>query len=367
MQGTPDRSLKDFESPDCYLKLQEPTGMSSTAAPKLSPERIFATLTAYQQTYALKAAVELDLFTAIGEGANEPALLAKRLQAAERGVRILADYMTVQGFLRKENGKYQLTQESAVFLDRRSPACMGSMAGFLANEDNVHRFSLLAESVRRGGTALDAGDTSKPMDDRWVTFARSMAPMAAPMAGVLSQIVNADAPTGKPVRVLDIAAGHGMYGITVAKNNPDVRVTAMDWPAVLEVAKENAKAAGVAERFSTLPGSAFDADLGEGYDYVFLTNFLHHFDIPTNEKLLRRFYAAMKPGGRALTVEFVPNEDRVSPPMAACFSTVMLANTDAGDAYTFVEYEKMFRAAGFKNCSLHQVPDLPQRIVQAEK
>jgi cyclopropane fatty-acyl-phospholipid synthase-like methyltransferase len=158
-----------------------------------------------------------------------------------------------------------------------------------------------------------------------------------------------------------------MYGITVAKNNPDVRVTAMDWPAVLEVAKENAKAAGVAERFSTLPGSAFDADLGEGYDYVFLTNFLHHFDIPTNEKLLPRFYAALNPGGGALTVEFVPNEDRVSPPMAACFSTVMLANTDAGDAYTFAEYEKMFRAAGFKNCSLHQVPDLPQRIVEAEK
>src|SRR5260370_23423218 len=65
-QATPDRSLKDFESPDCHRKLQEPTGMSSTAAPKLSPERIFATLTAYQQTYALKAAVELDLFTAIG-------------------------------------------------------------------------------------------------------------------------------------------------------------------------------------------------------------------------------------------------------------------------------------------------------------
>ena len=196
-------------------------------------------------------------------------------------MRILADYMTVQGFLRKENGKYQLTEESAVFLDRRSPACMGSMAGFLASEDNVHRFSLLAESVRRGGTALDAGDASKAMDDRWVSFARSMAPMAVPMAGVLSQMVNAHAQGDKPIQVLDIAAGHGMYGITVAKNSANVRVAAIDWPAVLEVAKENAKAAGVAERFSTLPGSAFDADLGEDYDYVFLTNFLHHFDIPT--------------------------------------------------------------------------------------
>lgn len=338
---------------------------TSTVAPKLSPERIFNTFFAYQQTFALKAAVELDLFTAVGEGANDPAQLAKRVQASERGIRILADYMTVQEFLRKENGKYFLTQESAVFLDRRSPACMGSMANFLADKTNVENFATLAASVRKGGTVSDIGDNSKPVDDRWVRFARSMAPMAVSMAGVLSQMVNTGA--DRPIRVLDIAAGHGMYGITVAKNNPNVHVTAMDWPAVLEVAKENAKAAAVAERFSTLPGSAFDADLGEGYDYVLLTNFLHHFDIPTNEMLLRRFYAALKPGGKALTVEFVPNEDRVSPPMAARFSVVMLANTDAGDAYTFAEYERMFSAAGFKNCSLHQVPDLPQRIVAAEK
>src|SRR5260370_31592178 len=129
--------------------------MSSTTAPKLNPERIFTTLFAYQQTFALKAAVELDLFTAVGEGANDPAQLAKRVQASERGIRILADYMTVQEFLRKENGKYFLTQESAVFLDRRSPACMGSMANFLADKTNVENFATLAASVRKGGTVSD--------------------------------------------------------------------------------------------------------------------------------------------------------------------------------------------------------------------
>jgi len=169
------------------------------------------------------------------------------------------------------------------------------------------------------------------------------------------------------IKVLDIAAGHGMYGITVAKNNPRVHVTAVDWPAVLEVAKENAQKFGVADRYSVRPGSAFDTELGSGYDYVFITNFLHHFDIPTNEKLLRRFHAALKHGGKAVTVEFVPDESRVTPPMAAAFSMVMLINTDAGDAYTFAEYESMCRKAGFKSTVLHAPPDLPQRLVIAEK
>ena len=339
--------------------------MATSVASKPSPEVIFSTLIAYQNAFTLKTGIELDLFTAIAEGANDAAALAKRVQAAERGVRILADGLTVQGFLRKENGKYSLTPESALFLDKRSPAYMGGMADFLTSEENISNFSRFADSVRKGGTASDIGDNSKPVDHRWVSFARSMASMAAPMAGVLSQIVNGN--QSSDIRVLDIAAGHGMYGITAAKNNPHVYVTAVDWAPVLEVARENAQKAGVAQRYSVRPGSAFDTDLGEGYDYVFITNFLHHFDIATNEKLLRRFHAALKPGGKAITVEFVPNEDRVSPPMAAAFSLVMLAHTDAGEAYTFPEYEKMHRNAGFRNCTLQQIPDLPQRLVIAEK
>lgn len=341
--------------------------MSTAAAPRPSPEKIFEALTRYQQTFALKAGIELELFTAIAEGANEPATLAKRTQAAERGVRILADYLTIQGFLQKENGTYALTPDSAVFLDQRSPAYMGSMADFLVSEQNITNIEILTDSVRKGGTASKIGDNSKPEDPRWVNFARSMGAMAVPMAGVLAQLIASSGVVNGSIKVLDVAAGHGMYGITVAKILPHVHVTALDWPAVLEVAKENATKAGILNRFSTRPGSAFDADLGEGYDFIFITNFLHHFDPPTNEKLLSRFHAALKPGGKTLTVEFVPNPDRVSPPTAAAFSLVMLAHTDAGEAFTFAEYEKMHRAAGFKSCGIQLVPELPQQIVIGEK
>jgi hypothetical protein len=224
--------------------------MSTAAAPRPSPEKIFDALTRYQQTFALKAGIEVELFTAIAEGANEPVSLAKRTQTAERGIRILADYLTIQGFLNKESGKYALTPDSAVFLDKRSPAYMGGMTEFLVSDQNLANMDILTKSVRKGGTASEIGDNSKPEDDRWVKFARSMSAMAVPMAGVLAQMM---APSSGPIKVLDIAAGHGMYGVTVARNLANVQVTAVDWPAVLEVAKENAAKAGVIRRGPAAP------------------------------------------------------------------------------------------------------------------
>jgi len=250
-------------------------------------------------------------------------------------------------------------------LNRHSPAYMGTLANFLASETHKKNFDALTESVKKGGTTVAQGDNTKPNDDFWVTFARSMAPLTTVSAGFIAELSGAK--EGKVCKVLDIAAGHGMFGISIAKLNPNAQVTAVDWAPVLAVAKENAAAAGVADRVSFRPGSAFEADLGEGYDVVLLTNIFHHFDIPTCEKLMRRVHAALRPGGKAITLEFVPNEDRVTPPMSAAFSLIMLANTDAGDAYTLAEYEKMFCNAGFVKTTLHPVPDMPQQVLLSEK
>jgi len=336
-----------------------------TGANRPSPEHIFNVLNAYQQSAALKAGIELDVFTAIGEGANTSATLAAKTGAAERGVRILCDYLTIHGFLTKDSGRYALSPESAVFLDRRSPACLAPMAGFLGNDIHKRNFTALAQAVRKGGTAGDHGDNTKSNDELWINFARSMAPLTKPSAEFIAGLTGAAA--GKPCKVLDIAAGHGMYGITVARHNPHAQIVAADWPPVLEVAQENAKKFGVADRYTTRPGSAFETDLGTDYDFVLLTNIFHHFDMPTCEKLMRRVHAALKPGGKALTLEFVPNEDRVTPPTTAAFSLVMLAGTDAGDAYTFSQYEKMFSNAGFLKTSLHPVPEMPQQVLVSER
>lgn len=338
---------------------------ASLASRPPSPEHIFTTLNAYHQTAGLKAAIELDLFTAIEEGNHRLEDLAKRVKASERGVRILSDYMTILGFLRKEAGRYFLTQDAALFLSRRSPHYMGTIVGFLTNEQHFENLSRLTDAVRRGGTAGEKGSNREPNDGLWVSFARSMAPLTIPAAIFIAHLVEAE--EERPMRVLDIAAGHGMYGITIAQQNPKAEITAVDWPAVLEVAKENAEKAGVGNRYTARPGSAFEAELGEGYDVALLTNIFHHFDKETCVQLMRRVHQALKPDGKAVTLEFVPNEDRVSPPTAAAFSLLMLIGTDAGDAYTFLEYEEMFRKAGFSQTGLFPIPAMPEHVLVSEK
>ncbi len=339
--------------------------MSTSAAQQPSPQLFFQTINAHQRTEALKAAIELEVFTAIGEGNTTAAQIAKRCQTSERGMRILCDYLTIMEMLTKQGDGYGLTLDSATFLDKRSPAYLGSATEFLCSPMMFENTKTIADAVRKGGTVMEDEGTVSTENPVWVKFARGMAPLMAMPAHLLAKLV--DPQPAEKLKILDIAAGHGLFGIAFATNNPQAEVTALDWKSVLEVAKENAQKAGVSDRYHTIEGSAFDVDFGSGYDLVLLTNFLHHWDPPTNEALLRKVHAALADGGRAATLEFVPNEDRVTPPDSAGFSLIMLIGTPSGDAYTFSELDRMFANAGFSRSTMHPLPPSIQHVVISEK
>ena len=326
----------------------------------IAPDRFLDNVFAYQKTAAVKAAVELDLFSAIGAGADNVEALAAKVNASPRGVRILCDYLTVQELLIKDGGRYRLTPSSSVFLDRRSPACMTSIVDFLAAPELMQLYlEDPAVFVRNGGSVGLAN--LAPDHPLWVKFARAMVPFMAPVAqGIAAEVARWPSP---PRKVLDVAAGHGVFGIAIGKAVPGARIVAIDWRPVLEVAIENARREGLEKRYTTIPGSAFDVDWGGEYDLILIPNFLHHFDREGCVSILGRARRALAPGGAVLVVEMVPNEDRVSPPFPAMFAFVMLASTPKGDAWTARELDEMGREAGFEGSSLQALPPSPQTMI----
>ena len=327
-----------------------------------SPIMIFETLQAFHRTAAMKTAIELDLFTAIGEGNVTVSTMAERCSASERGVQKLCNYLTMLGFIEKKHDVYALRADAATFLDRRSPEFLGASASAATTGEALFAaFSSLTEAVRRGGTALPAGGTLATEHPIWVEFARAM---RAP--GVLSARLLADAlaePLDCPRRILDIAGGHGLYGIELAKRNPRAEVFAVEWPQVLAVASANAKQAGVSERFHAIPGDALAVEFGGTYDLALITNFLP--DLRSTEGLLKRIHSALTENGRVALFEAMLNEDRVSPPAAVGLDLTLLATTSSGETRTASELSEALGRAGFHRIEILEVPPTPNRLAIA--
>jgi 2-polyprenyl-3-methyl-5-hydroxy-6-metoxy-1,4-benzoquinol methylase len=303
----------------------------------LDPTWLLDEFRAFERTLALRTAIEMDLFTRIGAGRNTIRTLAADAGASERGLRALCDYLTVHGHLSKQRSRYSLTINARLYLTKASPAYLGSAVKFLASDSTVAAFCQLRKTVERGNACAQELD--------WVEYARSMAPLAQATAQFAADALHVD--SAGPIQVLDLGAGHGLYGLAIAARNSAAQIFALDAPQVLEIALENARQAGVAARYHTIPGDAFEASFGGPYDLVLAANLAHHMDEVSNVRLFRKTRAALKPGGRMALIEWVPNADRVSPSHDAAFALTVLATSARGAIYTLKEYSQMLRAAGF--------------------
>src|SRR5437762_11523418 len=196
------------------MKDVNPTSMAPGPAaktPSPSPALLFDTINGYHRTAAIKAAIELDIFSALADSPATADAIARHAKASARAVRILCDFLTMLGFLTKSGERYGLSPDSAVFLNRKSPAYAGGTLEFLLSEHLRGAFDLLTGAVRNGGTAQAQDGSVAPEHPMWISFARNMGPLMAPAAAGLAELLPLDA--GRPTKVLDIAAGHGAWEI----------------------------------------------------------------------------------------------------------------------------------------------------------
>jgi ubiquinone/menaquinone biosynthesis C-methylase UbiE len=318
---------------------------------------------AYQKTAALTAAIKLDIVTLIGSGAATSDALAGKTGASSRGMRILCDFLTVIGLLKKQEGAYSVCESAKRYLDPSSPAWMGSSIDFYAAPEILRLVLDDPVSYVKSGGSPGLANLS-PDHPVWLRFAKAMSPgarLAAKRAAVY--LARQD---GRAAKVLDVAAGHGFYGIELAQAFPEAVVTAVDWASVLELALTNARDAGVADRYRVVSGNAFEVDWGDGFDLVMFANFLHHFSPEECTTVLRKVRSSLSPQGRACTVDFVPDEDRTKAATHAMFAFLMLATTPGGDAYTLAELDEIAKTAGFLGATGRHLRPTPQSLVMFE-
>jgi ubiquinone/menaquinone biosynthesis C-methylase UbiE len=324
----------------------------------------YEAMQAYQKTAAVTAAVKLDIVTLIGGGVATSDALAEKTAASSRGMRILCDFLTIMGLLRKKDGAYSATEPARRYLDRSSPAWIGGSIEFFAAPEMV-RLVLddpVSYVIRGGSEGLAHLAPDHPI---WPRYAKA----AIPIARVTAKRAAAQLATrlNPPVAVLDVAAGHGFYGIELAKAFPQAVVTAVDWPSVLELASANAKDAGVSERYRVVAGNALEVDWGNDFDLVILANILHYFSPDDCASILRKVKSSLSPRGQACAIDFVPDEDRVSPPMQAMFAFLMLATSPGGDAYTPTDLDEIAKAAGFLRATARPLRPTPQSLIMFER
>lgn len=324
----------------------------------LTPEPIIQAMMAFQVSAALRAAIELDLFAAV-KIHGTLAEIAGHIKAPERTTRMLCDALVSVRFLAKKHGKYALAPLSDAFLDPAKPGYFGGMAHIATAPMVWDEFGRLAQVVRHGGTLRD-DHALKPRHEFWETFAKH----SGALAGVQGRFIAGELQRRgvKAPRVLDLAAGTGLYGFSIAAADPGAKVTTVDWPNVLEHSRGYARAMKVERRVTFLPGDIFKADLGKDHDVVLLTNIYHHFNRAQCVELSKRARATLKPGGIAVVVEFIPDDERAQAAGPLLFSLIMMAWTPQGDTYTAAQYREILKESGFKDVEFPQAPIAQQLI-----
>lgn len=340
--------------------------MAAPTATPVTPERIAQFAWGYAPPLILEAAIRHRVFDTLDGGAKSVSEVAREVGASERGLTAIMNALVGLDFLAKdEQGRYSLTPESAAFLVSHKPGFMGGMIRH-GSEHLIPRWLSLNEVVATGRpvTPVNQEDSGSEF---FQEFVNDIFPLSYPAAKALGEYLDCNV-EGRMVRVLDLAAGSGVWGITLAKCSDAVHVTvtAVDWPGVLPVTRATVAKFGLAHRFSYVEGDLLEADFGVGHDVATLGHILHSEGIERSRALLAKTFQALRPGGTIVIAEFLVNSDRTGPMNALLFAVNMLVNTDNGNTYSFEEIAGWLTEAGFKNARKLEAPG-PSPLILATK
>lgn len=339
--------------------------MSSAGNSPVTPERIQQFAWGYVPPLVLEAAIRNHVFDTLDKGPATVAEVGAATGCSERGLTAIMNVLVGLNFLARDvDGRYTLTPESETFLVSSKPTFMGGLIRH-CSEHLIPRWLHINKVVKTGRpvTAVNQEDAGSVFFHEFVT---DIFPMSYPAAKALAEHVTAKSPADNPFRVLDLAAGSGVWGIAQAQSADHVHVTSVDWPGVLPVTRKTVERFGLSSRFSFVEGDLMEADFGAGYQLATLGHILHSEGETRSKALLAKTFAALAPGGTIAIAEFLVNADRTGPMGGLFFAVNMLVNTDTGNTYSFEEISGWLAGAGFVDARWLEAPG-PSPLILASR
>jgi (2Fe-2S) ferredoxin/predicted O-methyltransferase YrrM len=323
-------------------------GLRARDAAGVLPDELNERIRGFQDSRVILTALELDLFTAVGEGAGA-AEVAARIHTDSRATEMLLNALASLRLLVKREGRFHNSPAAARYFaaglrDNARPA-------LLHIAHLWQRWSTLTDCVR-AGTAVTRDDVTGRDQDWTEAFIAAMHRNASERAELVVRAVGAE----NIRRMLDVGGGSGAYSIAFALANPALRADILDLATVEPIARRHIEAAGVTERVGIHAGDLRADRLGEGYDLVFVSAICHMLSDAENLDLLRRCREALAQGGRVVIQDFILEADKTAPRFAALFALNMLVGTRGGSSYSEAEYAGWLDEAGFREVRRVRLP-----------
>jgi len=331
---------------------------------QVTPERLMELSFAYAPPLIISAGVSNKIFGSLEDGPKTSQQVAEKTGASARALQILMNALVGLDLLKKNRlGKYSLTQESAAFLLDNRP---GTHAGFFGTitPQLISRWLRLSDIVREGRPAVAVNQETEGTEF-FSQLVENIIPMSYPAAQKLAEHLKLSKAKDK-IRVLDLAAGSGIWGIALAQKSPRVRVTAVDWAGMIPTTKRITQKFGVGDRLNYVEGDILKASFGTDYDIAILGHILHSEGEKRSRELLKRTFRALKPGGVIAIAEWLVNNERTEPTHALMFAVQMLVNSEKGDTFSFSEIKSWLGEAGFEKVRKLDAPG-PSPLILATK
>ncbi|MFZ0916453.1 MAG: methyltransferase dimerization domain-containing protein, partial [Candidatus Udaeobacter sp.] len=227
---------------------------------QITPERLMELSFAYAPPLIVSAAAGNKVFDALENGAKTAEEVAKDTGASPRSLRILMNALVGLDLLKKDRrARYSLTPESAAFLISKRPGSHADFFGTIAPQ-LISKWLRLTDIVREGRPAVAVNQETEGTEF-FSQLVENIIPMSYPAAQKLGDHLKI-AKTKSEIRVLDLAAGSGIWGIAIAQKSPRVHVSAVDWAGMIPTTKRITGKFGVRDRFNFVEGDLLEANFG---------------------------------------------------------------------------------------------------------